>query len=195
MTKVDLINKALTQLGAAPIVSITDNTANARAVNRVYEISLKAILNESKWNFATKRRLLSLSADTLEWYDSNSTYIYTKPSDAIFIYETNDIYADWRVEGDYIISDTSGLGVRYVYYNEDVAKFPAPFTQAFIDLLSSDIAFYILNSKPKAESMLSKYMTVSLPKAKSKNAQIGQQQQVRDDAWELAKYSDGQLNA
>lgn len=194
MTKVDLCNKALTLLGASPIVSLDDSTANARALNRVYEISLKDLLSECKWNFATRRRLLSLSTDTLQWYDTNSTYVYTKPSDSIFIYETNDIYATWREEGDYIISDTSGLGVRYVYFNDDPSKYPAKFADAFVDRLASDIAFYILNSAPKAESLMQKYLSISLPKAKSKNAQIGVQQTIRDDAWDLAKYSDGSLD-
>ena len=194
MTKVDLCNKALTILGSSPIVSLDDSTANARALNRVYEISLKDILSECKWNFATKRRLLSLSTDTLQWYDSSNTYIYTKPSDSIFIYETNDRDATWREEGDYIISDTSGLGVRYVYFNDDPSKYPPKFANAFIDRLAADIAFYIMNSAPKAESLMDKYLTISLPKAKSKNAQIGLQQTMKDDAWELARYSDGSLD-
>jgi hypothetical protein len=55
MTKVDICNKALTLLGAAPITSIDDDTATARSLNRVYDISLESILHEAKWNFATKR--------------------------------------------------------------------------------------------------------------------------------------------
>jgi hypothetical protein len=194
MTKVDICNKALTLLGAAPITSIDDDTATARSLNRVYDISLESILHEAKWNFATKRDLLSEVEVTLDWYDPGESFVYSKPSDAVWIYEANS-NASWRIEGDYIISDTSGLGVRYIYLNEDPSTYPATFADAFIDKLASEIAFYVLNSPQKAEAMLQKYTTMSLPKAKSRNSQVGVQQKVRDDAWELAKYSDGALDA
>jgi hypothetical protein len=53
----------------------------------------------------------------------------------------------------------------------------------------------ILNSKTIAQAFLEKYERVSLPKARSENAQIGSQQYLQDDAWELAKYSDSNPNA
>ena len=68
VSKTSLVNKALTIVGAYPITSITDDTNNARVVNRVYEISLKSILGECKWNFATLRALLVSSATTMNWY-------------------------------------------------------------------------------------------------------------------------------
>jgi len=65
ITKTLIINKALTEIGAQPITNIDDDTNNARIINRVYEIALRGILEECNWNFARKRALLSLSADTL----------------------------------------------------------------------------------------------------------------------------------
>ena len=195
MTKVEICNKSLTLLGASPITSLSDDTANARALNRIYDSSLRSILSECRWSFATKRRLLSSVTDTLEWYDSGETVVYARPADTIRIFGTNDDSATWREEGDYIISDTTGLGVRYTYFLDDPSKYPAAFVEAFVDKLSSDIAFTILNSQPKAESMLQKYETVSLPKARSENAQIGTHQYLKDDAWDLARYSDGTYDA
>ena len=187
MTKVEIINKALTLIGAAPITSIDDDTNNARVMNRIYDISLRSILSECLWNFATKRRLLATSTDTLEWYDSGVNIVYARPSDCIRIFSTNNDDSVWKEEGDYIISDTSGLGVKYVVYIDTPSKYPASFVDAFVDRLAADAAFMILNNKTMAQTLLEKYEKISLVKASSENAQIGAQQYLKDDEWTLAK--------
>lgn len=195
ISKTSIANKALTEVGATPITSLDDGTNNADIVSRVYEISLKSILSECKWNFATKRSLLTLSSYLLEWYDVGETYVYARPADVIKIFGTNDDKATFREEGDYIISDTSGLGIRYVYYLDDPTKYSQQFIEAFIDKLCSDIAFIIVNSASLGEKYLTLYESVSLPKAMSSNSQVGRQQNIQDDAWELAKYQNGQPNS
>jgi hypothetical protein len=194
ISKTEIINKALTSVGANPIINIDDETEQARVVNRVYEISLKSILSECKWNFATKRSLLSLLTDVLDWYDTGEIFVYQKPLDLIKIFGTNSPSARYREEGDFIISDTQGLGLRYVYYLDNPSKYPFLFIDAFIDRLCSDIAYMIVNSQTLGKDFHMKYETVSLPKATASNSQVGTQQSPSDDAWTLAKYGNGTIN-
>lgn len=191
VSKTSLCNKALTLCGAAPITNITDDTESARTLSRVYEISRRAILSECRWTFATTRSTISTSADEMPWYHDNENYVYVRPSDAVRIFETNDRYATWREEGDYIISDSQLTGLKYVYDHDDPSKYPALFVDAFIDKLCSDISFMIINSATKAEAFLKKYQTVSLPCAMSANAQTGTHQDPTDDAWLNSKFSNG----
>lgn len=190
-----IVNKALTLVGAATVTSIDDDTNNARILREVYEIALRSILPRCMWNFATKRLLLSLSSDVLDWYDTGETIVYVKPTDVIKIFGTNSPKGRWREEGDYIISDTSGLGIRYVYFLDNPSKYSADFITAFIDKLCSDIAFAIVNSSSLGEKYKSLYESVSLPAAMSSNSQIGVQQNITDDAWELSKYHNGQIDS
>ena len=195
VTKTSLINKALTLIGAAPITNIDDDTNNARIVNRVYEISLRSILGECMWNFATKRALLSVLTDTLAWYDTGENIVYQKPTDMIRIFSANVRGSTWREEGDYIVSDSAGLGLRYVYYLDSPTKYPSPFVDAFVDKLASDIAYMVVNSQTLGEKFLEKYEKLSLPKATAANSQTGKQQTLGDDAWEIAKYFNAQTEA
>jgi hypothetical protein len=195
ISKTDILNNALTRIGSAPVTNIDDDTNNARVLSRVYELSLRSILGECKWNFATKRALLSVSTDTLEWYDTGMIYVYIKPIDMIRIHSTNQPDAAWREEGDYIISDTQGLGVRYVYFLDTPSKYPAYFVDAFVDKLCSDIAFMIVNSSTLGDKFKTIYEKVTMPKATAMNAQTGDQQTLKDDAWEMAKYNDMQITS
>jgi len=193
-SKVELVNKALTLIGANPIVSLDDPDQNARVINRVYEISLCSILSQCKWNFATKRAMLSSVVDTLAWYDSGEVYVYQKPVDMVRPFGVSSLSAVWREEGEYIISDTQGLGMRYVYFLDNPSKYSASFIEAFTDKLASDIAYMIVNSATLGEKYARLYV-VSLANATSENAQSGTQQVPEDGAWELAKYQDGNVKA
>ena len=191
ISKTELVNKSLTLVGASPIVNITDDTENARVVNRVYEISLRSILSECKWNFATKRKLLTQTPDTVDWNYSSEAYVYTKPNGVIRIFGTNDDNAEWREEGKYILSDTQGLGIKYVEFVDDPNKYPAAFIDAFADKLCSDIAYMIVNSKSLGQLYMEKYEEISLPKATAENSQVGTQEFVKDDAWVNSLQSNG----
>jgi len=187
ISKTEICNKALTLVGANPIVSITDEAQNARVLSRVYELSLKSILSEAPWVFALKRALLAQSADTLAWNDSYENYLYVKPNGMIRIFRTNDDDAIWREHGDYIVSDAEDLGVEYVEYMDVPSKYTTSFVEAFVDKLCSDIAFIVLNSKTVAENFLEKFEKISLTKALAENAQVGTPIGMRDDAWDKAK--------
>lgn len=194
-SKVEIINKGLTLVGAAPITNIDDNSNNARVSSRVYPLSLRSVLSACKWNFATKRQLLSVVSDTLDWYDTGENIIYQKPSDMVRIFGTNSQGAAWREEGDYIISDTSGLGLRYVYFLDSPSKYSIDFIDALVDKFASDIAYALVNSQTLGAQYKKLYETVSLPKAMSLNSQTGTQQTMQDDAWELSKFNDNNPNA
>jgi len=191
ISRTEIVNKALTLVGANPIVSIDDDQQNARVVNRVYELSLRSILSEAPWRFALRRVLLAQTTDEPEWYDTGEVYVYQQPNECIRIFRASDRKAVWKPLGETIVSDTNGLGVEYVYYLNTPSKYTSSFVEAFVDKLCADIAFMILNSRTVAQGFLEKYEEVSLAKAMAENAQVGTPEYMQDDAWELAKIAGG----
>lgn len=190
VSKVEIINKGLVLVGAAPIVNIDDDSNNAKVAQRTYGLSLRSVLAECKWNFATKRAMLSLLTDNVAWYEPGEGYVYQKPLDMVRIFSTNSPKAVWREEGDYIISDTPGLGVRYTWFIETPGKYSAEFIDALVDKFASDVAYTLVNSLTLGEKYKALYEKVTKPKAMSVNSQTGTQQTPIDDAWDLSRFSD-----
>ena len=191
-TTVNICNRALVLCGASPITSITEDTANARALNAVFELSRKSILTECRWTFSlTRSTLATASTSTLAWLRSEETSAYTRPSDCLRIWEMSDPYATWREEGDYIISDTASLGTLFTYDHSEVGLWRHKFTEAFTDKLCSDICFMILNSTTKAQAFLEKYQKITLPQAMAEDSQTGTHQEVQDDEWLRSKFGGG----
>ena len=59
MSQTSIINKALSLLGATRITSLSDNSLEAQCAGNVYNDSLRSILTECNWHFATKKAMLS----------------------------------------------------------------------------------------------------------------------------------------
>lgn len=187
-SQTQIINKALVLVGAATVVSISDNSPNAIALSNVYELSLQSILAECKWNFCTTRSTLSVSAGVPAYYNVGEAVVYDIPSNVIRIWAVNPPTAMWREEGGQIISDSENLGILYTFYDDTPSDYPSYFLDAFIDKLCSDIAYLIINSANVAEAFVKRYEGVTLPKAMSANSQTGIQQIPQDEGWTLAKF-------
>lgn len=188
-TTIGLCNHALLLCGASPITSLSDDTANARSLNAIYENARKGFLTECRWTFAlTRSTLVTISTTTMAFLHDEEAYAYTRPTGALRVWQMSDIEAIWREEGDIIISNTASLGTLYTFDHTEVGLWRPKAVIAFIDKLCSDICFMILNSAPKAEAFLQKYQKVSLPAAMSEESQTGTHQEVIDDYWLKAKF-------
>ena len=188
-TTIGLCNHALVLCGASPITALTEDSANARTLNAIYETARKGFLTECRWTFSvTRSMLVTVATSAVAWLHDEEAYAYTRPSAALRIWQVSDIEAIWREEGDYIISNTASLGTLHTFDQSEVGLWRPKATIAFIDKLCSDICFMILNSPTKAQAFLEKYHKVSLPQAMAEEGQTGTHQQVIDDEWLKSKY-------
>jgi hypothetical protein len=83
-------------LGDAPIVSINDDTKQAKALKRVYDDTLKAFLVDHPWHFAKKRASLPASATTPAWGFARG---YPVPADFLRLLVIRDA-PDFSLEAD-----------------------------------------------------------------------------------------------
>lgn len=192
-SKTEIINRALTLLGVQPITSIDDGTTQAEIAGRIYDISLRAVLSETLWTFATKRVLLAELDEDIAWSLTSESFTctYQLPSDVVRVMGINGVGGGikWKLEGNKIYANTSGLGIKYVYYNTDSTMYTASFVKALADMLASDMAYPILNSIPKRQELFEAYERISLPKAIAENAQSSGRPDVVDDSYyDLARY-------
>lgn len=178
MSKVSIINKALTLLAANRIVDLSDETLEARTANAVYDQSLKTILSETCWSFATKRALLNRLEEVPV---VGGGFYFEKPSDCIEIFETTA--KEWRPEGGKIWAADAELGVLYTYLNDDDTFYSPQFTRAFTYLLAADMCYYITNSASRTQELLSLYEGEFLPRALHQDASRQGETTAIDDEW------------
>jgi hypothetical protein len=140
MTSIEIANRAMDLLGTENLVSLSDNTKEARIFNRNYDLCRKSVLSMHPWNFATKRVILSTLDATPPAFDFVNRFAL--PLDYIRATIMTFDIDDWRFEDNFIVTDNTTVSMGYVYDVTDVNKFSPMFT----DCLAGYIAIWCCNS-------------------------------------------------
>ena len=103
---VDICNVALNQLGATTILSLTEDSKNARLCNQRFTQVRDAVFRSHPWNCLQKRQ--ELAADTIApaW---GFKFAYTLPADCLRLLRILDYDSNYKVEGRKILSNTSSM--------------------------------------------------------------------------------------
>lgn len=158
-TKTEIANIALSHLGVGrEIANIeTENSQEANACRRFYDIAREQVLRDFNWPFATKEAALGLvsSNPTTEW-----TYSYRYPSDClklrrIFSGLRNDTRQS-RVPfklvrddaGRLIYTDQIDAFMEYTYSETDASRFTPDFVQALACRLAAYMAPRLTSGDP-----------------------------------------------
>lgn len=184
-SSVDVCNSALQLVGAARILSLSDNSPEGRACSVSYDSNRRSELRKHRWNFAIRR--VSLAPDaTPPAFDY--TYQFTVPSDCLRILLPNDATLDWIVEGRKILSNASNvLNLRYISDITDTTQWDAAFYDMLSISLGMDICEKLTNSTGKKTELAAAYKD-ALAEAKRNNAFEQLPAQAPDDDYWLARF-------
>jgi hypothetical protein len=198
-TSVEIVNSALTKLGAKRIASLSDNQKEAREMNAIYTLRRDFLLRAYNWSFAMTRTSLEALSDAPAW---GYALQYPLPTDCLRVVQVNDIWQvpglsdamggpdsePYKIEGRTIVTDfTAPLYLRYVARVTNTGDFDA----AFCETLACDLAFNaceaITQSNTKKESAREDFKE-SIRSAIRANAIELPPEEIPDDSWMLARH-------
>jgi len=167
--KIEICNKALAALGAAPIVSITEESSEAKRLNQIWDMSLEGVLREYPWNFALATVELAQTANK----PPDFTYEYQLPSDSLYVVEIispslGRDYTEYKVRGTTLVTDESTVCIEYVKVVDDSARFDSLFAEALAWYLASQLAAAITGDSALGQRMAGAY-ALALSKARGMN--------------------------
>ena len=147
---VDICNGALNQLGASTILSLTEDSKNARLCNARFTQVRASILRSHPWNCLQKRVQLAADTATPAW---GFTKQYTLPADCLRLLTILDYDSDYKVEGRKILTDNSSLKILYIGRIEDPNEYDELLRETLSAALAADIAYAITSSNPLTANM------------------------------------------
>lgn len=146
-SQVDIANRALDKLGAEDIVSLDEDSENARIINRAYSSVLDSMLRSHTWNCAKVRVVLAPMTDTPAFdYD----YQFQLPADCLRPIFPSDVI-DWSVEKGNVLltNDGSTLNLVYISTLDDPNDMDACFVEAFASKLALECCEKVTQSATK----------------------------------------------
>ena len=147
---VDICNGALNQLGATTILSLTEDSKNARLCNSRYTQVRDALFRSHPWNCLQKRVQIAADTTAPAW---GFTYAYTLPADCLRLLKILDYDSNYKVEGRKILSNTSSMKILYVARVTDPNEYDELLRETLSASLGADIAFGVTSNNQTASNM------------------------------------------
>lgn len=156
-SKVQICNMALTRLGAAPIVSLTDGTTSALLCNTLIDDLSYRVMIQGSWTATIFRVELAQSIFPPSY---GYTYAYQLPTDPLCL-KVLDIDGDplvnYRIEGDKLLIDIGEVFLRYIGVPASTESYGPLLTEAIEVLLASYLAYPITANKELAAGLKKEY--------------------------------------
>lgn len=166
-SKVDIANRTLDKLGAENIVSLSEDSENARVINRMYDIVLESMLRSHTWNCAKVRVVLTpLAAAPAFDYD----FQFQLPADCLRPVFPPKV-TDWSIEKGNVLltNDGSTLNLLYISTLADPNDMDACLIEAFASKMAMECAEKITQSSTKRKLATDEYKA-AMDEAKKANA-------------------------
>ena len=135
---VDICNTALNQLGASTILTLTEDSKNARLCNARYTQIRDAVFRSHPFNCLQKRVELSSSTTTPAW---GYSFQYDLPGDCLRLLRILDYDSDHKVEGRSILSNNSSMKILYISRITDPNQYDELLRETISAALAADIAY------------------------------------------------------
>ncbi len=144
VTETSIVNIALRRLGLEAIENLSDENNRAEVMNDLYHQVRKATLEEFLWPFAIKRKSLCLDAGEIPAFEY--TKAHELPCDYIRAISEFDDNTYVR-EGEFILSDSDTIKLKYISDVTDPTKFNPLFTKVFYLMLSMEASYSLVQDK------------------------------------------------
>ena len=147
---VDICNGSLNQLGASTILTLTEDSKNARLCNSRYTQVRDSVFRSHPWNCLQKRVEIAVDTTAPAW---GFSFAYTLPADCLRLLRILDYDSNYKVEGRKILSNTSSMKILYIGRVTDPNEYDELLRETLSAALAADIAYGITSSNPVSEKM------------------------------------------
>ena len=151
---VDICNGALNQLGATTILSLTEDSKNARLCNSRYTQVRDALFRTHPWNCLQVRLELAASTTTPAW---GFAYAYTLPANCLRLLRVLDYDSNYKVEGRKILSNASTMKILYISRVTDPNEYDELLRETLSAALGADIAYAVTSNNTTSQNMILSY--------------------------------------
>ena len=183
--KVSLINASLLLLGANPINSLDEETAEAVAAQSFYERSYQALLGMFPWKFAQKYKQLALVANE-QPIDPRFQYVFRLPQDNLWVQHTIPNRYEFKIIGNTLHTTVKEISIKYTWRVEEELM-PILFEQTFMYYLASQMCITITEDTNKA-AVLANLFFEHLKRAKAVDSQQEPQDGFQDLPLDTIRY-------
>ncbi|RKZ84263.1 MAG: hypothetical protein DRQ39_08565 [Gammaproteobacteria bacterium] len=179
VSEVSICNQALLALGADAIISLDDDTTEAKLCKAHYDHVRDAVIEAHNWTFAVAWvQLAKLASPPLSEY-ANAFQLPVEAVRVIFVGEDYDHpNVAWQVQGNTVVTNETSCKCQLIQIVTNPEEFSPLFVQALAARLSADLAIAITNSRSLFETHMQVY-ALKIKEAASMDGMQGKARRIR----------------
>jgi hypothetical protein len=183
----EIANSALVKIGAANILSLDDDTKEARLCKLRYTPVRRIVLRMHPWNCAIERVSLAPLSSTPAF---DFTKEFQMPATCLRLISITPLDILYRIEGRKILCDETELELRYVKDVTEVTQLDELVSEAIACYLAWDLAYALTQSNSAREFAWKQFETVKR-QAKSVDAMEERDYELTADTFLDSRLSSG----
>lgn len=183
-SETEIANSALSKLGTKRILSLNEDTREARLLKEQFAKIRDDLLRSHPWNFAIARANLA-AITTAPAFGFEKAF--QLPTDCLRVLETDDDTTEWQREEDKILSNSSTMAIKYVKRITDVGQWDANFCEVMALSLAEDIS-YAITQNAALKDRLAATLDRKLRTARSFDGQEGGTRPFYARQWLNSRY-------
>ena len=183
-SEVSVANLALVGLGAERIISLTEETENARKVNAIFDLTRDAVLRAHPWNFAISRLQFAKTTNTPAFEFESEFEI---PGNVLRVLSTELSDTDFVIEGNKVLANEDTFKCRCIVRVTDPVQWDENFVTCFAARLEAELAYSLSDNLSLAKEKMSVYLE-KLNQARGLDAQEGTPRELVTDEWISARF-------
>ena len=153
LNDITLCSRALIRIGAAPVTSLSDGTAESEIGNVLYASVRDALLSSYGWSFATGQASLSqIMTNPVADY----SHAFQLPTDFLRALSagqgTRGRGVSYRITGNELHTNVSAVVLTYIY-SVGESVFPPYFAQALVARLAAEFCIPVTENTSRAEAL------------------------------------------
>ncbi len=171
LSSIEICNRALAQIGANPIASFADDSAESVVAGKEYEQKTQAVLAAYRWRFAMELKALgpplaNVPAD--KW-----AYAFQLPTDVLVLHglSRQSRAVTYAVYGDKVFSNEDADLVAEYTFRQVETKWPAYFTELLVSELAANFAMALARDSGLANMHATEAARVHWPRARLADSQ------------------------
>lgn len=158
VSKLDVINQALIEIGRLPVTNENDSEAS-QLISAKIDLLLPLMVLETTWNFAIK--FISDNTPNTQSFSPDYLYTYQLPFDfgRFFKFSTNCWPLTYQFTDGLLLTNVKPISYYYIVNTIDFDAFNTLFYRALAVFTASDVAFVLTNNESLAKYLLGKYLS------------------------------------
>lgn len=181
MNTTEICNMALIRVGEQTILSLTEDSKNAKLCNLIFDPVFEQVLRATNWSCCTYRASLAENAIPPAFGYSNRFDLPTDPK-CVRVLRLENPLDVFRVEGRYVMTNSGTCNIVYIGKSEDISVLDSLFIKVLYLSIAIEFGYTLVENNTIVNGLM-QMKNEALDEARQMGSHEGTAEFIQTSSW------------